>query len=483
MPWLDRIVAEEPRIRPGSVSAYTVAILLVALALGLRFAAGAWLPGSVYLTFWPAVVVAALIGGLGPGLLAALLGGLCAWYVLVPPYWRFGDGATRDLSLLAVYGLFSVANCAILSGFQAAVIRLRAERRAQQRLAQSLERRVAERTRALAAANDQLRHEIAEREKAEIQILQVQKMEAIGQLTGGVAHDFNNLLTVIFGNLDALRLRLIGRDATAERLVEAALRGAERAARLTERLLAFARRQTLAPASVDMNKLVLDMSELMRRSIGAEIALESVLAESLWRALCDPHQLEIALLNLVINARDAMPAGGTLTIATANVDLDGSFAAEDGQLTPGDYVMVAVGDTGAGMAPEIAARAVEPFFTTKEVGQGSGLGLSMVYGFVKQSGGQVKIDSELQQGTTVRLYLPRLVAASGEAPPPQGEEDAEELPRAATLIVADDAERGNDAARIWRETRDAVVEASPGPAVPPISAARENAPAPPSDHR
>jgi len=314
----------------------------------------------------------------------------------------------------------------------------------------------------LAVANDQLRREIAERERAERQALQAQKMEAIGQLTGGVAHDFNNLLTVIFGNLDALRLRVVGRDAAAERLVEAALRGAERAAALTERLLAFARRQSLAPASVDVNRLVLGMSELMRQSLGADIGFETTLAGGLWRALCDPHQLEVALLNVVINARDAMPQGGRLTVETANANLDEAYAARHDQVTPGQYVMVAITDTGAGMTREVAARAFEPFFTTKRVGHGTGLGLSMVYGFVKQSGGHVKIYSEPLHGTTVKLYLPRVVSGVVDQPLRHDGNDTAPPGGGTILVAEDDSDVRDYAARVLRARGYAVLEAENG---------------------
>jgi signal transduction histidine kinase len=464
VPWLDRIVAEEPRVKAGSPGAYAIAILLVAVSLAGRLVVGDWLVGYRYITFWPAVVFAALIGGTGPGLLAAALGGAGAWAVLAP-YRSAGHSAAGDVAELIIYLVFSATNCMIIQAMRMAVSRLGAERAKQRQLAQSLERQVFERTQALAAANDQLRREIDEREKAERQMLQAQKMEAIGQLTGGVAHDFNNLLTVIFGSLDALRLRLVGRDPTAERMVEAALRSAERAAGLTQRLLAFARRQTLAPASVDVNRLVLGMSELMRHSLGAMVGLETVLGAGLWRALCDPHQLEIALLNLVINARDAMPEGGKLTVETANVRLDQSYAARNDQVTPGHYVMIAVSDTGDGMAPEVAARAFEPFFTTKQVGHGTGLGLSMVYGFVKQSGGHVKIYSEKQQGTTVKLYLPRVTSGLGEEAPGQGADGADGAPADGTiLVVEDDDVVRNYTARVLRDRGYAVIEASSGAA-------------------
>src|SRR5664279_3991282 len=228
-------------------------------------------------------------------------------------------------------------------------------------------------------------------------------MEAVGQLTGGIAHDFNNLLTGIVGSLDLLQTRLDqGRTDNVARYINAAMTSANRAAALTHRLLAFARRQPLIPKSVDVNQLVVSLVDLLRQTIDLGIAA----ADDLWSTLCDPNQLESALLNLAINARDAMPDGGSLTIATSNVRLD-SITADTPALSPGDYVCFGVTDTGVGMSAEVAARAFDPFFTTKPIGQGTGLGLSMIYGFARQSNGHVTIDSKIGQGTTVRLYLPR----------------------------------------------------------------------------
>jgi PAS domain S-box-containing protein len=248
----------------------------------------------------------------------------------------------------------------------------------------------------------------AERLKAtEEALLQSQKMEAVGQLTGGIAHDFNNLLTGIVGSLDLLQTRLNqGRTDNVARYIEAAMTSANRAAALTHRLLAFARRQPLVPKVVDVNQLVVSLEDLLRRTIGETIDLEIIALDSLWCTLCDPNQLESALLNLAINARDAMPDGGKLVIATSNVRLD-NVAANPSALAPGDYICVGVTDTGAGMSAEVAARAFDPFFTTKPIGQGTGLGLSMIYGFARQSNGHATIDSKLDQGTSVKLYLPR----------------------------------------------------------------------------
>jgi PAS domain S-box-containing protein len=251
-----------------------------------------------------------------------------------------------------------------------------------------------------------IREEIDRRREAEDALRQAQKLEAVGQLTGGVAHDFNNLLTVIIGNLDHLD-RILPNNQTYKRPIAAALRGASRAAMLTQQLLAFARRQPLIPEVVLVNKLVAGMSDLLRRTIGEAIQIETVLAGGLWLAFLDANQLENALINLAVNARDAMPEGGKLTIETANAHLDEAYAAMHSEVEAGQYVGIFVTDTGVGMTPEIAVQAFEPFFTTKDIGQGTGLGLSQVYGFVKQSGGHVKIYSEIGQGTTIKLYLPR----------------------------------------------------------------------------
>jgi PAS domain S-box-containing protein len=248
----------------------------------------------------------------------------------------------------------------------------------------------------------------AERLKVTEEALQQsQKMEAVGQLTGGIAHDFNNLLTGIVGSLDLLQTRLNqGRTENVGRYIDAAMTSANRAAALTHRLLAFARRQPLVPKGVDANQLVVSLEDLLRRTIGETIDLSIVASDDLWTTLCDPNQLESALLNLAINARDAMPDGGKLTISTANARIDG-VSADAPALSPGEYICIDVTDTGTGMSPEVAARAFDPFFTTKPIGQGTGLGLSMIYGFARQSNGHATIESRVGHGTSIKLYLPR----------------------------------------------------------------------------
>jgi PAS domain S-box-containing protein len=275
-------------------------------------------------------------------------------------------------------------------------------------------------------------------EQSREQLFQAQKMEAVGQLTGGLAHDFNNLLTGITGSLELLKTRIAqGRIADLERYIIAAQGAASRAAALTHRLLAFARRQTLDPKPTNPNKLIADMEDLVRRTVGPEIKLETVLAIGLWPTLCDPNQLENAVLNLCINARDAMPDGGRLTIETANAWLDPRGARER-DMQPGQYVAICVTDTGTGMSLEVKTRAFDPFFTTKPMGQGTGLGLSMIYGFARQSGGQVRIYSEVNAGTTVRIYLPR---HRGEAEEEAVQPELGEVPRAesdGTVLIVDD---------------------------------------------
>src|SRR6202790_2472919 len=268
---------------------------------------------------------------------------------------------------------------------------------------------VSDKDRNYAVARDVTAEKAAsERLKATEEALrQSQKMEAVGQLTGGIAHDFNNLLTGIVGSLDLLQTRLNqGRTDNVARYINAAMTSANRAAALTHRLLAFARRQPLIPKGVDVNQLIVSLEDLLRRTIGETIDLKIVAADDLWWTLCDPNQLESALLNLAINARDAMPDGGKLTVTTANARLD-SVTADTPALSPGDYICIDVTDTGVGMSAEVAARALDPFFTTKPIGQGTGLGLSMIYGFARQSNGHVTITSRLGQGTSVKLYLPR----------------------------------------------------------------------------
>jgi two-component system NtrC family sensor kinase len=320
------------------------------------------------------------------------------------------------------------------------------------------------RTRREAAANEMLRAEIVRREQTEEALRQAQKMEAVGRLTGGIAHDFNNLLTAIIGNLDLALRRLDGPDRVRGWLANSRQAG-ERAAILVQRLLAFSRQHPLEVKSVDINRLVQGMSELLARSIGETVPIETVLAGGLWNAAIDPNQLENAIVNLVVNARDAMPEGGRLTIETANCHLDETYALSAGEeITPGQYVMVAVSDTGSGMSHDVVNRAFEPFFTTKPTGVGTGLGLSQVYGFVKQSGGHIRIYSETGVGTTIKLYFPRLTGqpdvpqwvARGTAPAA-----ASSLGGTETILVVEDEPQVNKLAVEALEERGYEVLSAP----------------------
>ena len=291
----------------------------------------------------------------------------------------------------------------------------------------------------LLVSNDQLLEQINRREEVENQLRQSQKMQALGQLTGGIAHDFNNMLGVIMGAHDLILRRIRKGDFGIERFVEAAANAAERAALLTQRLLAFARQQPLAPQPIDANKMISGMSDLLRSTLGEQIQIETVTAGGLWTVNADAQQLESAILNIAINARDAMPGGGKLTIETANAYLDEAYCRQNPEVEPGQFALIAITDTGTGMEPAVAARVFDPFFTTKPTGKGTGLGLSQVYGFVKQSHGHIKIYSEVDAGTTVKIYLPRLAGAAQEIKPvsvePMRTGDRSEI----ILVVEDDA--------------------------------------------
>ncbi len=358
------------------------------------------------------------------------------------PWWRNmrGYGLVAVLSSLALLGV---------SGF--AIRRIMLEGRATLRWRKS------------AAL---LQAEMAERAKVEEQLRQAQKMEAVGRLTGGIAHDFNNLLTVVIGSLDLLSRRMPEADPRQKALIGNAVDGATRAAALTARLLAFSRQHPLDPEPIDAGALIAGMSNLLQRTLGETVAVECRFAEGLWPTYADPNQLENAILNLCVNGVDAMARGGVLTVETANVVLDEVFCSSHADLVPGDYVMVAVTDTGTGMPPDVVARAFEPFFTTKPVGKGTGLGLSQVYGFTRQSGGHAEILTRQGAGTTIKLYLPRLRTTASPiekgsvttmpaiAPPPRGIK---------ILVVEDDELVRQFSASALREAGYVVVEAGTGP--------------------
>jgi signal transduction histidine kinase/ActR/RegA family two-component response regulator len=319
----------------------------------------------------------------------------------------------------------------------------------------------------LAAANAQLHAQIAEREKAEEALRQSQKMEAIGQLSGGIAHDFNNLLTVIRGNLQLLQKRLLAGRTDVTQYVDLAMDGISRATSVTQRILAFSRRQPLSPKPVDLSGLIHDMEPLMNHSIGARITLDLGLRSDWW-TLCDPNQMENVVLNLVINARDSMPEGGRITIQTLNVTTEVS---PDAEYAPGDYVRLSVIDTGSGMTEEVKRRAIDPFFTTKPIGQGTGLGLSMVFGYIKQSHGHLIIDSALGAGTSISILMPRYRLESDTDPvaPPEEPKRPEAAPkstapekRSTVLIVEDEYLVRMLAAETIREEGYDVIEEGDG---------------------
>jgi PAS domain S-box-containing protein len=339
------------------------------------------------------------------------------------------------------------------------------------RLAEATAREIAERKQAQEALdelNQSLERQVAERaeelRKQEAALRQAQKMEAIGQLTGGVAHDFNNLLQIIMGNLEMLQRRLPDNSSQQLRRVAAqAMNGAKRAAILTQRLLAFSRRQPLDPKPTDPNALVAGMSDMLHRTLGEAVSVETVSSAGIWKIEVDQGEMEAALLNLAVNARDAMPEGGQLTIETANSFIDETYARQHAEVQPGQYVMISVSDTGIGMDETTAAQAFDPFFTTKSVGKGTGLGLSQVYGFVKQSGGHVKIYSEVGQGTTVKIYVPRWIGEheaiepTAEAFIPEGQQ------RETILVIEDDEDVRSYSVDSLRELGYTVLDARDGP--------------------
>ncbi|MDO6415815.1 CHASE3 domain-containing protein [Sphingomonas sp. BIUV-7] len=322
----------------------------------------------------------------------------------------------------------------------------------------------ARRVQALEITNERLRQEALARQSAQSEVRQLQKMEAVGQLTGGIAHDFNNMLAIIIGSLDMARRRLTGQEhPKVAKFIDSAIDGAERAATLTSRLLAFSRRQPLEPKVLDCNKLVAGISEMLRRTLGERIEVETVLAGGLWRVCADPAQIESALLNLAVNARDAMPGGGKLTIETGNAELDDAYARAHEEVTAGHYTVLSISDTGSGMTREIMERAFDPFYTTKGVGKGTGLGLSQVFGFLKQSSGHIKIYSEIGHGTTVKLYFPRYVGkddtqdvAAAPEQTPLG--DPDEI----ILVVEDEAAVRKVSVDALRELGYTVIHASDG---------------------
>lgn len=328
---------------------------------------------------------------------------------------------------------------------------------------QSLNRRVEEQEAALQQREIVLREEFERREAAERQLRQLQKMEAVGQLTGGIAHDFNNMLAIVISGLNLTQRQLARGNTDVGPFIEGALDGAGRAAALTQRLLAFSRQQPLEPAVVDANALLSGLSDMLSRSLGETIVLETVLQPGLWTTRADPNQLENAIINLAVNARDAMPDGGRVVLETANADLDADAARGLG-MEPGAYVLVRVRDTGAGMTPEVLAKAFDPFFTTKPTGRGTGLGLSQVYGFIRQSGGHVAIQSQIGQGTAVDLFLPRSLDHAGQTRGDPADDVPAGRPDQVILVVEDEDRVRAFTVASLRDLGYTVLEAASGPA-------------------
>jgi signal transduction histidine kinase/ActR/RegA family two-component response regulator len=428
-------------LRENRFAGYAFAMATVALALLARFMLAGHSGVFPFLTFIPAILLTSFICGWHAGAVAAILGAATRWYFIAPVPVAVAGVSTPPSAL--GFGMYAFAVIVILASVAVMHLAFRdfaQSEKQRKHLNEELENRVRERTEALEAANQRLRDEAASRAAAEAQIRQMQKMEAVGQLTGGVAHDFNNMLAIVVGSLDIAKRHLHTDGAKAERFIVNAMEGAQLGAQLTSRLLAFARQQPLDSRALDANALVSEMSELLQRTLGAAIRLDTVLAGNLWKTFVDASQLESAVINLCVNSRDAMPEGGCLTLETANAHLDERDAAANMDVRPGKYVCLAVTDTGSGMSPDVLARAFDPFYTTKSTGKGTGLGLSQVYGFVKQSGGHVKLESELGKGTTVRIYLPRhlgteesVAAAPREAEPAAGNQE--------TILVVEDEER------------------------------------------
>ena len=445
---------------------YSLLIALVALTLCyiLRLALNDLLVGYPYATFYIGVLVVALIAPFWASLLTILISALLAGTFAIDSHGAFLPQSRSAILGTLIFILVGLAIAVVLNSLRTALADLSTARDELHLVNQTLETRVAERTRDLTEANALLIAETTARQQAEALTRQMQKMEAIGQLSGGIAHDFNNMLAIIMSSVSIARRRLDRGDTNVGTFLDGALDGAQRAANLTQRLLAFSRKQPLNPSVTEVNGLVRGVEDMLRRALGETVRLEFALGGGLWRAQVDNDQLESALINLAINARDTMPEGGSLTIETMNAFLDDAYAAAHAEVTGGQYVLIAVSDTGQGMPDAVIEKAFEPFFTTKETGKGTGLGLSQVYGFIKQTGGHIKIYSEAGQGTTVKIYLPRSYGT--EESQPRTDTTGTALPRARTgetvLLVEDDEAVRAAAILALDELGYTVIEAASG---------------------
>lgn len=442
-------------LQDRQILALVLGAVLAGAALAIRLFLGDTLSGFPFLTFFFAVAVSSFYFGWRAGAVCAIIGGILSWFFLIQTDKTIVVTASSAVIAMLFYtfttGLFVLLTAAMQSSFGAF-----------ETLTNDLEERVKIRTAELEQSNISLKAEITRGNEAESQVRQLQKMEALGKLTGGMAHDFNNMLAVIMASLNLLQRRMARGEGNTDELITAASDSARRAAALTERLLAFSRQQPLAPSVLDANRLVSSMSDILARTLGDEIMVETVLGAGLWKTKADPHQLESAILNLAVNARDAMPGGGKLTVETANAHIDDAYAREN-EIQAGQYVLVAVTDTGTGMNEATLARVFDPFFTTKPTGQGTGLGLSQVFGFVRQSSGHIKIYSETGVGTTAKVYLPRSNESEAAAPrrttaeaPPEGSPDI------VILVVEDDDRVRKLSVEALAELGYTVIEASSG---------------------
>lgn len=401
---------ENVRSRPWI--GYIAAVALPLLASSVRTALNEVFVGP-YVTFFVVVIIIALIAPRGAAILATVLSALLAS--------RFAADSGGSVLPQTLTGAISFATFLLLSGLvislvhalASTLVHLTQTKKELMALTHELQQCVVDRTDALRSAHNQLALETDAKAAAEEQARQSQKMETIGLLTGGIAHDFNNMLSIIVGSLELIRRRVARGDTDIAKHLDNAMDGAQRSAALTQRLLAFSRKQPLAPSVLDINERVEGMEELLQRTLGSTVVVRVVQGVDLWPVKADPCQLENALLNLAINARDAMPSGGELVIETSNAHVD-NISADNARGSNGQYVVISVADTGSGMPKEVTSRAFEPFFTTKPPGEGTGLGLSQIYGFIKQSGGFLKMDSAVGRGTTIKLFLPRYLNSLGD---------------------------------------------------------------------
>jgi signal transduction histidine kinase len=396
------------RIRQRRGLRYLGTAVVVCLSLAVRLLVDRHQHGLPFLTFLPAIVAATYFGGRWCGAFAVGLSAALAVRLLFPASTETIFPWSSATTALVFFFVWAGGLVWLLSAVLRAYDELRDAAAARDDLLLTLEYRVADRTAELAAANARLREEIASRQQAEQKVIHYARLEALGQMVGGISHDFNNMLGVIANNIDLARMRLAKGGDDAGRHLDAAAEGTRMGVALTRRLLAFARKQPLQPAVVDVNALLRALVDMLGTTLGEAIDIQVDLTDSPLPIAVDAAQFESAILNLAVNARDAMPEGGRLTLTSALARIDEQAPARNmADTPPGDYVLVTVSDTGGGMSEDVLAHAFEPFFTTKAAGKGTGLGLSQIHGFIKQSGGHIELASRPREGTVVRLYLPR----------------------------------------------------------------------------